>query len=166
MVLDKPIYQLTVMELIDVVQDDIAWLKEDIKAGKVKNRYIAQAYVDKLNDFLTLDYFKGGTYQNVRQILGNLKFFLQDSKDQADILERKIEDVKRIKKMNLQMSLFGDGYLLSEKEIQRALKEPEAFIVELKEKLEGRKKDYKLAKFCMAYLVNHNNFFQKLYGRK
>ena len=160
---NKPIFQYSIEELKDLVHEDIDRLKGDIETGKVKNEYQAQAYIDKLNDFLELNYFKGTLYHNVREVLQNLKFFLQDARNQAAIAKSKIEDVRKIKRLKGQISLF-DRYLLNDEEMDRAIKEPDEFIEELKKKREEYEKDHKLARFCCAYLMSHQNFFNNLYG--
>ena len=163
--LNKPIFQLSIQELKDLIEEDIKRLEEDIGAGKVVNEYQAQAYVDKLNAFLELNYFKGTLYRNVREVLQNLKFFLKDARDQADICKSKIEDARRVKKLKGQISLF-DRYLLSDEEMARAINDPDGFIEELKKKKDEYDKDYKLGRFCCAYLMSHNTFFKILYGGK
>ena len=163
--INKPIFQLSIQELKDLVQEDIKRLEEDIEAGKVINKYRSQTYVDKLNAFLELNYFKGSLYRNVREVLGNLKFFLRDASDQSEICKSKIDDVRKVKKLKGQISLF-DRYLLSDDEMARAISEPDELIKELKEKKDEYDKDYRLARFCIAYLMSHNTFFKILYGGK
>ena len=157
---NKPIFGLTVSEFKAMVEADIELIKTALMDHKVRNWYKALEYKKKLQDFLTLDYFKGG-YRNVRDILENLKFFYQDSYRQIIANKGKIDEIRKIKRLKGQLSFF-DSYSLTEEEQKRASTNPQEFIDELKEANKKLEKDYKLARFMIAYIMNFNNFLSSI----
>ena len=161
MVPNKPVLQLTIEELKEMIEADIERIKKDISDGKVSNKYQAQSYVKKLQEFLKLRYFQGKVYKKAKEILGNLKFVNTSSEETISQNQKKISDIKKLKKLKGQIGFF-DEYSLTDEEIKRALQEPNEFIDELREKNVQLEKDAKLARFCLYYLMDRKGLFDSL----
>lgn len=160
--INKSIIKMNIDELRNTINWDIRRLNDAISKGIVRNKYQTAEYVKKLEDFLTLDYFKGSLYKTTGEVLGNVKFFYKDSSDNLAINKSVISEVKKVKKRKGQISLFDDFFLM-EDQLERALKDPDGYIKELEEENKKLEKDFKLAKFLMAYIMNHDQFFNRLY---
>ncbi len=154
---DKPIKKMTIAELKALVEDDIAKIEKDILNGKIPNVYKGQAYVKKLKQFLTEEYFRVNTiYKKLRDITDNLRGINQRCQE----LEQKIADAKKLKKLKGQVSFF-DEYVLSDEEMKSVLRDPDGTIKAFIERKETLTK--KNPVFMLGYLTNHSTFLKSLY---
>ncbi|MBR3281435.1 MAG: hypothetical protein IKI57_06360 [Clostridia bacterium] len=162
----NPIFQLKIAELKQQVEDDIHDLELETPEydtnGRRRNIYKAFEYAKKLREFLELEYFNGGIYRCVGDIVGNIKFWAKDSEERIERNKNKIEEIKKVKKLKGQISLF-DKYSLSDEDMKRAIDEPDLFLKELKEENIQLEKDKKLARFVLAYLMHRNQILTAIY---
>ena len=163
----NPIFRKTLTELWQMIDEDVRFLESDYPMydinGKKKNVYKAREYANKLRDFLTLNYFKDKTYRYVADIFGNLKYWTDSTNQDIEKNKKKIIEIKSIKRLKGQISIFDDVSSLTQEELKRACCEPDVFIKELKELNSKLEKDNKLGRFCLAYLMNHNQLLRGIY---
>ena len=81
----KPVLDLSVNELLSLIEYDNNQLKVDILKGKVVNKYQAREYSKKLEVILTLEFFKSSLWKNAKQVLQRVTFWYRSN---AESIER------------------------------------------------------------------------------